>query len=152
MSDTDPYNPENWVGALGEELPGQEHLPLEERKFSLVCAHCLKPQPGVGDYRCLDCCDGCRNLPLEERQANKIRHTKDHFNQRRLAVKATKDEISSTRTEAIGKAELSEGDNPDQRGDPMPTGGGVFLIEYEGPGFTGRRVTPIMEAVEKALD
>lgn len=147
----DPYDPENWVGALGEELPGYEHLPLEKRKFTLVCLHCGEPQPGHGDYRCRDCCDDCRSLPLEERQANCIRHTKDHFNQRRLAVKTTKGDVSLTRAEAIGVAEMSEDDNPDQRDDPMPTGGGVFLIEYEGAGFTGRRVTPIMEAVEKAL-
>ena len=152
MKDNNPYNEDNWVGALGDELPGYEHLPLEERRFTLVCMHCEEPMQGSGLYRMPDCCDDCRETVTEEqRNANYIKHTKDHFNQRRLAVKMTKDKISSTRAETIGGAEISRGDNPDQRDDPMPTGGGVFLIEYEGPGFTGRRVTPIMEAVEKAL-
>jgi hypothetical protein len=91
MKDNNPYNEDNWVGALGNELPDQEDIPREERKYTLVCMHCGKPQPGVGDYRCPDCCDDCRETVTEEqRKANYIKHTKDHFNQRRAAVEETR--------------------------------------------------------------
>ena len=87
----DPYDPDNWVGALGEELPGQEDLPFEERIFTLVCMHCGEPQQGTGEYRCPDCCDSCREtVTAEQQKDNYIKHTKDCFNQRRAAVEATR--------------------------------------------------------------
>ena len=46
MKDNNPYNEDNWVGALGNELPDQEDIPKEARMHTLVCMHCGEPQPG----------------------------------------------------------------------------------------------------------
>jgi hypothetical protein len=36
MKDNNPYNEENWVGALGNELPDQEEIPKEARMYFVV--------------------------------------------------------------------------------------------------------------------
>jgi hypothetical protein len=73
-----PYNPDNWLGALGKELPDQEEYPMWMRSFELACTHCDQPSGGVGVYRCPDLCDNCRPS-IEETSADFIRHTIEHF-------------------------------------------------------------------------